>query len=55
MSVWENQCVVGSADHGLKVFDIQNGKLLRELYTKKYVIAFTLTQQDMVTKSGLHV
>ncbi|KAG8342083.1 WD domain [Trypanosoma vivax] len=30
------QCVVGSADHGLKVFDITSGKEKKNLYTKKY-------------------
>ncbi|KAF5226776.1 hypothetical protein ECC02_000277 [Trypanosoma cruzi] len=29
-------CVVGSADHGLKVFDIKTGKEKKNLYTKNY-------------------
>lgn len=29
-------CVVGSADHGLKVFDVTNGREKRNLYTKKF-------------------
>eukprot|EP00667_Euglena_gracilis_P008565 EG_transcript_8678 len=31
-----NEAVVGSADHGLKVFDLDKCKLKRNLYTKKY-------------------
>ncbi|SCU67679.1 WD domain, G-beta repeat, putative [Trypanosoma equiperdum] len=38
MDVYEKRglCVVGSADHGLKVFDLATGAEKRNLYTKKY-------------------
>jgi WD40 repeat protein len=35
MSLRGNMCVVGSADHGLKEFDVTKGTLTRELYSKK--------------------
>lgn len=35
MSLRGNMCVVGSADHGLKEFDVTTGKLSRELYSKQ--------------------
>ena len=35
MSLRGNMCVVGSADHGLKEFDVSTGKMMRELYSKK--------------------
>jgi WD40 repeat protein len=34
-SLLGNKCVVGSADHGLKEFDTNTGKQIRELYNKK--------------------
>ena len=34
-SLFQNRCVVGSADHGLKEFDITTGQQIRELYNKK--------------------
>lgn len=36
MDVLGDLCVVGSADHGLKVFDVKNGKEKRNLYNKKF-------------------
>jgi WD40 repeat protein len=36
MDVLGSMCVVGSADHGLKVFDITNGREKRNLYNKKF-------------------
>ena len=30
------ECVIGGADHGLKVFDLDSVKQVKELYTKKY-------------------
>eukprot|EP00759_Apiculatamorpha_spiralis_P015880 PhF_6_TR22367/c0_g1_i1/m.31708/K10260/FBXW7, SEL10; F-box and WD-40 domain protein 7 len=36
MDVQNFDCVVGSADHGLKVFNMRNGQLKRTLYNKKY-------------------
>ena len=33
-SLYDNKCVVGSADHGLKEFDATTGKQIRELYNK---------------------
>lgn len=36
MSLLGSSCVVGSADHGLKEFNIETCKMTRNLYTKKY-------------------
>eukprot|EP00026_Physarum_polycephalum_P003531 Phypoly_transcript_03544.p1 GENE.Phypoly_transcript_03544~~Phypoly_transcript_03544.p1 ORF type:complete len:554 (+),score=58.02 Phypoly_transcript_03544:97-1758(+) len=36
MSMYGDRCVLGSADHALKEFDVNTGKETRTLYTKKF-------------------
>ncbi|KAH9579971.1 WD40 repeat [Trypanosoma melophagium] len=45
-------CVVGSADHGLKVFDITTGREKRNLYTKNYGHTEWVTSCKFFQNSG---
>ena len=36
MDIHKKDVVTGSADHGLRVYDVENGHQIKQLYTKRY-------------------
>jgi WD40 repeat protein len=49
MGIQGEQCVIGGADHGLKIISTKTGKLIRELYNKKYGHTEWVTNVDFLT------